>query len=102
MSEIRGENKQPPTSDYSLSVQCREEAKAPVEYESSGGEIADFTLRAGGRKMKVVMLAQGDITSRIETCSPGRLSPDQWTKLCDVLLMAAHSMISMDHPEDGN
>ncbi len=64
--------------------------------------IAEFTLQAGGRKMKVAMLAHGDITSHVEACSPAQLCPDQWTKLCDVLLMAAHSMISMDYPEDGD
>ena len=64
--------------------------------------VAESTLRVGGRKIDATLLAQGDVPNRMETCSPGRLFPDQWAQLCDVLLLAAHSMISMDHPEDGS
>lgn len=92
-----------PRTDHS----CPERLRHPLKEESArcselSETIAEFTLRAGGRKMNVAMLAQGDVTSRMETCSLGQLSPDQWAQLCDVLLLAAHSMISMDHPEDGS
>lgn len=102
MREISVETNQLPRTDHS----CPERLHHPLEEESArcwefSETIAEFTLRAGGRKMTVAMCAQGDVTSRMETCSPGQLSPDQWAQLCDVLLLAAHSMISMDHPEDG-
>lgn len=103
MNEMSVKNNRLPRTDYS----CPEKLHHPLKKESvrcseHSKTVAEFTLRAGGRKINVAMLAQGDVTSRMETCSPGQLSPEQWTRLCDVLLMAAHSMISMDHPEDGS
>lgn len=103
MREMSVKNNQLPRADHS----CPERLPHLLKKESAGCSersrtIAEFTLRAGGRKINVAMRAQGDVTSCMETCSPGRLSPDQWAQLCDVLLLAAHSMISMDHPEDGS
>lgn len=103
MREMSVKNSQLPRADHP----CPERSHQPPEEESAmcselSETIAEFTLRAGGRKINVAMLAHGDIISCLETCSPAQLSSYQWTQLCDVLLLTAHRMISMDHPEDGN
>lgn len=103
MREISVETNQLPRTDHSCPKRLHHSLKEESARCSELSEtIAEFTLRAGGRKMTVVMRAQGDVKSHMETCSPGQLSLAQWAQLCDVLLLAAHSMISIDHPEDGS
>ena len=70
---------------------------APVARE---GTVAAFTLRAGGRVLKVVMRACGGTESHMEVLSSERLTLEQWTRLCDKVQELTHSMILLDHPDD--
>ncbi len=69
------------TTDHPVPKRFQVAEGEPFTSEDSSETIAEFTLRAGGRKINVAMLDQGDVTSRMEACSPGQLSPDQWTQL---------------------
>ena len=103
MREMSVKNNRLPRADHPRPERFHQPLEEELAMCSELSEtIAEFTLQAGGRKIKVAMLAHGGITSHVEACSPAQLCPDQWTKLCDVLLMAAHSIISMDYPEDGD
>ena len=70
---------------------------APVARE---GTVAAFTLRAGGRVLKVVMQAYGGTESHMEVVSSERLTLEQWTRLCDKVQELTHSMILLDHADD--
>lgn len=103
MREMRVENNQLPNTDYpgsQRSFQLPEEKLATCpEFNET---IAEFTLRAGGRKINVAMLAHGGTTSHMEICSSKHLSREQWMQLCDNIQVIAHSMILLDHPEDND
>jgi hypothetical protein len=101
MREMRVKNNQPPNTDYSGSqrpFQLPEERLATCPEFSE--TIAEFTLRAGGRKINVAMLAHGGTTSHMEICSSKHLSREQWMQLWDNIQVITHSMILLDHPED--
>ena len=100
MCEMSVKNNQPSNADHS----CPERSHQPPGEKSAvclrlGETVAESTLRVGGRKIDATLLAQGNVPNRMETCSPGQLSPDQRAQLYNVLLLAAHSMISVDHPK---
>lgn len=61
---------------------------------------AAFTLRAGGRVLKVVMHACGGTESHMEVLSSEKLTLEQWARLWDKVQELTHSMILLDHPDD--
>lgn len=88
--------------DRSAPRGCQVEEKslaAPADFERT---VAEFTLRAGGKVISVAMRHCGDTDSHMEVLSSERLSLEQWSQLCDNIMVLAHSMILLDHPDDGD
>jgi len=52
--------------------------------------------------MNVAMRLGGGTDSRVEVLSSERLSLEQWSQLCNTIMVLTHSMILMDYPNDGD
>jgi len=103
MREMSVENNQLSNIDRSGSERSHQRPEEKLDTWPEFGEtIAEFTLRAGGRKINVAMLAHGSTTSHMEICSSKHLSREQWMQLCDNIQVIAHSMILLDLPEDND
>lgn len=89
---------------YQLASYSSSDPRSRVIDRRSATEVtvAEVTLRAGGRVMNVAMRLDGGTDSRVEVLSSERLSLEQWSQLCDTIMVLTHNMILMDYPNDGD
>ncbi len=88
--------------DRSVPRGSQVEEKSLVAPTDFGEIVAEFTLRAGGKVISVAMRHCGGTDSHLEVLSSERLSLEQWSHLYDNITVLAHSMMLLDHPDDGD